>query len=49
MSTAGHAMETMPLRRLVGAYAAETRCEFMRMLQPSSALGAPLRWSGIGD
>lgn len=36
MSAAEHAMETMPLRRLLGAYAAETRCEFMRMLRDAA-------------
>src|SRR5512134_2525934 len=36
MSAAEHALETMPVRRLVGAYAAETRCEFMRMLRDTA-------------
>jgi ABC-2 type transport system permease protein len=36
MSAAEHAMETMPLRRLVAAYAVETRCEFMHMLRDAA-------------
>lgn len=36
MSAAEYAIETMPLGRLIGAYAAETRCELMRMLRDAA-------------
>ena len=36
MSAVIRAMETMPLRRVIGAYTTETRCEFLRMLRDAA-------------